>query len=248
VDRIGRVLSSRPPAAAPRRLLLFTKPAYPGRVKTRLIGDLTAAEAAELHAAFLADLVERLRGGSFEMMVAWALEAGEEIPREVPGGSVLPGVRQVGADLGERLHGALWDASRNGAAVAAVGSDHPDLAVELVEEAYEKVEAGTDVVLGPAEDGGYYLVALRPAAVAARLFAEIPWSTERALEATLARCRELGLTVELLPQAADVDTPEDLRRLASRLAEAPGACPRTRALLATWGRLPEPLARAGGAG
>jgi len=74
MDRIAPVPCARSEAPA-RRLLLFTKPARPGRVKTRLIGDLTAEEAAQLHAAFLADLAERLRGGSFELVVAWALEA-----------------------------------------------------------------------------------------------------------------------------------------------------------------------------
>jgi glycosyltransferase A (GT-A) superfamily protein (DUF2064 family) len=87
------------------------------------------------------------------------------------------------------------------------------------------------VVLGPAEDGGYYLIALRAGAVAPRLFAEIAWSTDQVLPATLDRCRELGLAVELLPMAADVDTPEDLRRLAVRMAGDDLGCPRTQALL-----------------
>jgi glycosyltransferase A (GT-A) superfamily protein (DUF2064 family) len=91
------------------------------------------------------------------------------------------------------------------------------------------------VVLGPAEDGGYYRSALRASAVAPRLFAEIAWSTDRVLPATLARCRELGLAVELLPTAADVDTPDDLRRLAARMAGGDLGCPRTRALLASLG-------------
>ena len=71
--------------------------------------------------------------------------------------------------------------------------------------------------------------------------ADIAWSTGRVLAQTLERCGELGLSVELLPEAADVDTPADLARLAAELAADPGdvlGCPRTRALLAAWGRLP----------
>ncbi len=83
-------------------------------------------------------------------------------------------------------------------------------------------------MLGPAEDGGYYLIALRAAALDPRLFAEIPWSTAGVLAATLERCRELGLAVELLPRAADVDTPADLRRLAAEMAAGDLGCPRTR--------------------
>ncbi|HEY0555241.1 MAG TPA: TIGR04282 family arsenosugar biosynthesis glycosyltransferase [Thermoanaerobaculia bacterium] len=215
-----------------RRLLLFTKPAREGRVKTRLIGDLTAAQAAALHAAFLADLLDRLEGGDFELRLAWALDEGEAVPQ-----GAVPGVRQEGSELGERLYRALSTAAAEAGAfaVAALGSDHPTLPVALVERAFERVEGGADVVLGPAEDGGYYLIALRAGAVAPRLFAEIAWSTKLVLPATLVRCRELGLTVELLPMAADVDTPDDLRRLASRMEADDLGCPRTRALLASLG-------------
>ncbi|HYG62529.1 MAG TPA: TIGR04282 family arsenosugar biosynthesis glycosyltransferase [Thermoanaerobaculia bacterium] len=225
-----------PTPPSPRLLLLFTKPARPGRVKTRLIGDLTPAEAAELHAAFLEDLLERLRQGSFELRLAWALDPGEEIPA-----GPLPGIRQEGSGLGERLYRALSDAAATAESVAAVGSDHPTLPLELVHRGFERVEAGADVVLGPAEDGGYYLIVIRAGVftreAAPRLFEEIAWSTERVLEQTLERCRELGLAVELLPTACDVDTPEDLRRLAGDLAgRAGGDCPRTRGLLQSWRR------------
>jgi uncharacterized protein len=215
---------------SPRRLLLFTKPAREGRVKTRLIGDLTAAEAAGLHAAFLEDLLGRLREGEFELRLAWALDPGEEIPA-----GPVPGVRQEGSDLGERLYQAL--SSVKTGSVMALGSDHPTLPLELVERAFERVEAGADVVIGPAEDGGYYLIALRAGAVYPRLFEDIAWSTERVLPSTLDRCRELGLAVELLPMASDVDTPDDLRRLAARMAEDDLGCPSTRALLQSLGVL-----------
>jgi rSAM/selenodomain-associated transferase 1 len=222
-----------------RRLLLFTKPARAGRVKTRLIGDLTAQQAADLHAAFLADLLERLEDGRFDLRLAWALEPGDEVPA-----GPRPGLRQEGSDLGARLYGALAGAAAEAGAVAALGSDHPTLDLDLVHHAFERVEAGVPVVLGPAEDGGYYLIALQAEAVVPRLFEDIAWSTGSVLGQTLDRCRELGLTPELLPAAADVDTPDDLRRLAERLAaETPqtpqttALCPRTRALLSSWGRL-----------
>lgn len=217
-----------------RRLLLFTKPAREGRVKTRLIGDLTAAEAASLHAAFLDDLLDRLREGDFELRLAWALDPGDELP-----GGPVAGVRQEGDDLGERLYRALAGAAREASSVMALGSDHPTLPLARIHEAFEALERGARVVLGPAEDGGYYLVALRSDAVSRRLFQDIPWSTAGVLPATLERCRELGISPELLPVAADVDTPEDLRRLASRMVSGDLGCPRTRELLRLWQRLPE---------
>jgi rSAM/selenodomain-associated transferase 1 len=229
-----------PVPAADRRLLLFTKPARAGRVKTRLIGDLTAEEAAALHAAFLEDLVARLAPEPFGLTFAWALEPGEPLPAPPIAG--LAGVRQEGEELGARLHAALAAAAAEAPYVAALGSDHPTLPAALVERAFGLLAAGAAVVLGPAEDGGYYLVALAaarfPGGIPRRLFAGIDWSTERVLEQTLARCRELGVEPELLPMAADVDTPQDLRHLALRMADADLGCPRTRALLAAWGRLP----------
>jgi len=218
--------------SASRRLLLFTKPAREGRVKTRLIGDLTAAQAAALHAAFLEDLLGRLRGGDFELRLAWALDPDEEIPA-----GPVPGIRQAGEGLGDRLYHALSAAAAETDSVMALGSDHPTLPLDRVHRAFDLVESGVDVALGPAEDGGYYLIALRAGAVAPRLFEGIAWSTETVLAATLDRCRELGLRVELLPEASDVDTPEDLRRLAARMAQDDLGCPRTRALLADLGYL-----------
>lgn len=211
-------------------------------MKTRLIGPppagLSADQAAEIHAAFVEDLLDRLRGGAFKTTIAWALD---DLPAEepVPDPYGFPGVRQVGADLGTRLYGALAAAASGGATVAALGSDHPTLPVSRVEEAFARAEAGADVVLGPADDGGYYLIAVRPDALDPRLFAEIEWSTERVLEATLARAGELNLRVELLPVGLDVDTPADLARLARSLVGDDRGCPRTRALLASWGRVPE---------
>ena len=197
-------------------------------MKTRLIGDLTPAEAAALHAAFLDDLLDRLRDGDFELQLAWALEPEDELP--------AGGIRQQGDDLGERLYRALSEAARDGSSVMALGSDHPTLPIELVEDAFERLENGAEVVLGPAEDGGYYLIALRSDAVRPRLFEGISWSTDRVLSETLERCRNLA--VELLPPASDVDTPEDLRRLAAQMSTNDLGCPRTRELLRAWQRLP----------
>lgn len=227
-----------------RQLLLFTKPARAGRVKTRLIGappdGLSAAQAAEIHAAFVEDLLDRLRGGAFTTTIAWALD-------DLPEGEPVPdpygilGIRQRGADLGTRLFEALVAAAESpGAIVAALGSDHPTLPVSRIEEAFTRAEAGADVVIGPADDGGYYLIAVRRGVLDPRLFADIEWSTERVLAATLARAAELNLSVELLPTGTDVDTPADLARLAQSLHNDDLGCPRTRALLASWGRVPEP--------
>jgi len=233
--------SDRPSPATARRLLLFTKPAVPGRVKTRLTTELSPAEAADVHRAFVGDLVERLSGGDFDLRVAWALAPGEEIPWDLLPDPPPPSRRQRGEDLGERLFRGLAEAVRlDGGAgvVAAIGSDHPTVLLEPVHEAFARVEAGADVVLGPSLDGGYYLIVLAAGAVRPELFEGVDWSTERVLAQTRERIAAAGLRLETVGEALDVDTPADLALLVAELEVAdPSFCPRTRRLLRSLGRL-----------
>lgn len=237
-------------------LLLFTKPARAGLVKTRLVGarvgerTLDATDAAVLHGALLGDVCGRLAEGlgrDLHLRLAWNLAPGEALPpppAELAGRAGVDRTRQRGAELGERLFRALDEAAREHAVVAAVGSDHPTLSLDHVRRAFAALAAGKgDVALGPSLDGGYYLVAVRRESLSPRLFSEIDWSTERVLAQTLERCRELGLRVVELPAARDVDRGEDVIALAAEIAAAEAVgeavgCPRTRQVLAGWGLLP----------
>lgn len=219
-----------------RCLLLFSKPARPGRVKTRLLGELSPQQAAELHQAFLGDVAERLARGRFRLVLAWALDPGEAIPEPPEPG--LPAARQRGEGLGDRLFGGLAEAARDHRYVMALGSDHPLVARSRIEEGFERLEAGCGVVLGPAEDGGYCLIGIDRERLTPDLFRDVPWSTDRVLATTLERCREQGVRPHLLPEGWDVDTPSDLTRLADLMLDGHRGCPRTRRLLARWGRVP----------
>lgn len=216
--------------------MIFTKPARPGLVKTRLMSELTPEEAAKLHMAFLQDLLDRSAEADFERRLAWAVGPQEPLPA-----SRIAAFRQEGADLGQRLFNGLNWALRRFDLVAAVGSDHPELPLAFVEEAFERLASSCDVVLGPASDGGYYLIGVRRSSLHRDLFSEIDWSTSRVRQQTLQRCRDLELRVEELASLEDVDTPDDLRRLAMRLAvgDVP-AIPNTRRLLSEWGMIPLP--------
>lgn len=213
-------------------LLVYSKPARPGRVKTRLIGSLTAEQAAELHAAFLDDLLSRLSAGAFDLRMAWALAPGEEPPLQT-----RAWLRQEGTDLGDRLYRGLAAVASTYPLVAAVGSDHPELDAATVDDGFARLSRGTDVVLGPADDGGYYLIGVRSERLERWLFEDIPWSTSKVLDTTIARCRGLGLSVALLPPGFDIDTGPDLERLTEQVASGELTCPRTAELLASWGRL-----------
>lgn len=212
-------------AADARRLVLFTKPARPGRVKTRLIPALGAEQAAALHRAFLGDLLARLLTGRWALEIAWALDEEETMPERTalavelglaPGALAAVAMsRQFGGDLGERMHETM--VGGRPPLVAIVGSDHPELALEVVEEAFVALATGAALLFVPAHDGGYTLVGARVAALRAEWFAGVDWSTCRVLAQSVANARRTGVEPVLLAAAADVDTPADLVALARRL-------------------------------
>jgi glycosyltransferase A (GT-A) superfamily protein (DUF2064 family) len=115
--------------------------------------------------------------------------------------------------------------------VAVVGSDLPGLDARRVDDAFDRLDHGDDVVLGPTADGGYYLLALRAERIDPRLFAGIEWSTGRVLEQTIERCDALGLRRSMLPAGRDIDRPADLEWLAEGLRAGRMASPRVEAWL-----------------
>ncbi len=201
-----------------RTLILFGRAPIPGRVKTRLAGVLAPEGAARLYRAFLEDAA-RVYAGSAWSSVLYADPDPDESSLAAIFGAPWRREAQVGAGLGDRLADAFeGERSRGGSAVLAVGSDHPALPRRSLEELFRAVEEGEDVALIPAQDGGYCAIALSLRAAPSAVFRDVPWSSERTLEVTVARAREEGLRAVLLTPAYDVDRPEDLRTLARDLA------------------------------
>jgi hypothetical protein len=118
---------------------------------------------------------------------------------------------QRGADLGRRMQRALAWTLRDSRYAVLIGSDCPALTPAVLRNAFRALRAGSDVVLVPALDGGYVLIGMRRPA--ARLFHGIEWGSARVLQQTRRRLRQLGLNWVELPALADVDRPEDLRRM-----------------------------------
>lgn len=190
-----------------RALAIFAKTPLPGQVKTRLTPPLSPEQGAELYRCMLLDTVAR--AGTLKVDTFIFYHGNELYFREVAPG--LPLLPQHESCLGGRLEAAFAALSALGYENRVViGTDAPDLPLEFIEEAFCRLESGCDVVFGPAEDGGYYLVALRGGH--GELFQEIPWSGPQVLERSLARAREAGLSVALLPTWYDVDGFEDLHR------------------------------------
>ena len=138
---------------------------------------------------------------------------------------------QIGADLGERMAGALTELLAEGRdAAVLVGSDHPTLPGSRIREAFDALDEA-DLVIGPSQDGGYYLVGLTEPLEG--FFDGIPWSTERVLARTIERVRERGVRLALLAPWYDVDEPRDLRFLRAHLeairltGSGAHSCPRT---------------------
>jgi rSAM/selenodomain-associated transferase 1 len=210
---------------------IMAKTPAAGRVKTRLCPPLSSGEAADLYRCFLLDKIGQVRAlAGATPVVAFTPEDDREIFRALaPDFLLLP---QRGPDLSARLTGVLQHLLASGHDGAlATDSDTPTLPVPLLQEAVDRLaDPGIDAVLGPTEDGGYYLIGLR--APRPELFVQMPWSTAAVFSETMDRARRLGLRVALLPPWRDVDTPHDLDRLRAELAgtEAPGA-PHTRRLL-----------------
>jgi rSAM/selenodomain-associated transferase 1 len=201
-------------------------------VKSRLHPSLTPERATSLYRCFLLDRLDAL--GALESIAPFIAFTPPE-GRAALAGMAPRGFRllpQRGADLGERLANLLEELLGLGHPGAmAVDSDSPTLPMSYVVEAAEILESSSaDVVLGPCEDGGYYLVGTR--APQPSLFAGIPWSTERVLAETLERVRAGGLRVHLLPPWFDVDTEDDLRRLRKEMARAGSGPRRTFAFVA----------------
>lgn len=197
-------------------LVLMAKAPRAGEVKTRLIGALTTEQANELYISFLSDTFALMEAvwderETLSLVLCYTPEGAEEafesVERE---GSMM--LAQRGADLGERLSNCFADLVESDfESVIVIGADSPTLPAKFLVEALERLNNENDIVIGPAEDGGYYLIGMKKPHQ--RIFAEIPWSTSGVMAATRERAREAGLNLIELSVWYDVDTPEELERL-----------------------------------
>src|SRR6476659_6554760 len=244
-------------------LAVMTKAPQAGRVKTRLVPPLTPEEAAELNKCFLRDTVAAISSACSRRPVgdekkmdfkpesrashSEAATAACGIAVYTPVGaesaytdilsadfSLLP---QRGDGFGERLYFAVEDLFKCGfGSVCLIDSDSPTVPTENFEQAVELLNTTEDsVVLGPSDDGGYYLVGVKKPHQ--HLFEQIDWSTERVLNQTIPPATEIGLEVKLLPTGYDVDDGASLRRLCNEILAGttpPDVAPYTRQFLASF--------------
>ena len=191
---------------------VFTRAPVPGRVKTRLIPAIGALGAVRLHRKLTRAAVATAISAEVGPVTVWAHPnpSDEMFARLSQEFSV--GIRtQCGGDLGERMYRALREISTSTLGGIIIGSDCPFLRAEDLLDASRALAAGSDVVIGPADDGGYYLIGTaRPVP---ELFQGISWGSDRVLADTRLIVGSLGWCWRELPVRADIDRPEDLRLL-----------------------------------
>ena len=222
-----------------RTIAVFARWPRVGHAKTRLIPALTPDLAHRLHLAMLGDALDAEDGASTHRRTLWW--AGAPADREgVPIARSIEVFDQAPGDLGDRLAHAFTTllGDRDGR-VIVIGSDCPWLDAPALDRAFDALER-SEVVIGPADDGGFHLIGMGSAAVPILpgFFHGIAWSTERTLEETLARVRERGLRVELMPGAADIDTAADVIECLRRAMRDSSGGAHTRAALVAMGLLP----------
>jgi rSAM/selenodomain-associated transferase 1 len=232
-----------------RVLIVMTKAPLPGYSKSRLVDVLPGSAAARLHLAdghaqalgpfdaarvarladaFVRDTLEVSRQSAHDALwIVFGPPESEPYFRVVaPGATLVP---ESGGNLGERLTAAVALAFARGATrVIVIGSDSPHVPPARIDAGFEALSTA-DCVLGPAHDGGYYLIGL--AAARPELFRGITWGTASVLAETRAVAAAEGLRVGLLPVERDIDERADLEWLAEELRTAPARCPRTFAVL-----------------
>jgi uncharacterized protein len=235
-------------------LALMTKAPRAGKVKTRLVPPLTNEEAAQLNSCFLQDTAAAISVCCSDLTgadPAWSIVHGIAVYTPVGAESdyaeilsadfsLLP---QRGEGFGERLYFAAEDLFKSGfKAVCLIDSDSPTVPAENFSKAIELLALpGNRIVLGPCDDGGYYLIGLKQ--LHREVFERIDWSTERVFEQTRRRAAQIGVEVHELPRGFDVDDRATLHRLCDELLgedARDGVAPRTqeflRKLIASDGR------------
>lgn len=204
------------PSSTPA-ILIFARAPVPGKVKTRLAPALGAKGAAALHRRLTRHAVATaVAAGLGEVMLYCAPHTRHAFFRRLKNEFGVSLRSQKGADLGERMHHAIRFALARFPAAILIGSDCADIDPAYLRQAAARLESdAASVVLGPAADGGYVLIAATR--VDPGIFIDVPWGTSGVLAATRARLRNLGWRFSELATLEDVDRPADLARLPPEL-------------------------------
>jgi rSAM/selenodomain-associated transferase 1 len=194
-------------------LLVFVKYPDKGKVKSRLSKEFGEDTVLLLYEAFVLDVLETVNKGKYRFKICFHPPSAQEKIVSWLGKSYVY-MPQDGSDLGVKMKNAFASTFSEGfEKVMLIGSDIPDLPKEIIDEAFA---SEGEAVIGPATDGGYYLIGFSRDTFSPRIFEGMQWSTESVFERTMEIFRKHSVKVHILPQWRDVDTPEDLRAFYER--------------------------------
>lgn len=202
------------------QVLFFIKAPRRGFVKTRLSPDLDPESIVSLYRCFVRDTLEMLERTPFSAAIHYhPPDATAEIADWL--GGDIPIRPQIGGDLGAKMAGAFRSAFNEGCRRAVLmGSDLPDLSETILHRAFDRLKH-RDMVLGPARDGGYYMIGFNDDSFSPELFQDMPWGTSDVFRQTLITAGRRRSRIHLLPEWRDMDTAADLRQLMRTGAGAP---------------------------
>ena len=202
-------------------LIIFAREPKDGKVKTRLCRDLPSSTVTRLYKAFVKDVLNVSRKARCDQRFIYYAGSGSSIPFLKQVGKQFQLRRQIGKDLGERMHKAFVYCQRmRFDRIVIIGTDCLTLKSRDIEMALKKLD-NYDCVLGPSRDGGYYLIALKLPHW--KLFKGIDWSTSSVLKQTLRKARQLNKKTFLLGHREDIDTVTHLKKFAHRIKTPSGA-------------------------
>lgn len=209
-------------------VIIFVKFPEPGKVKTRLGKDLGYETAAKLYTTFVEDMLFNLDQSGLKLIISYDPFQPTEKYQEWLGDRTY--FAQHGEDLGQRMYNALQAAfDLDYDACILTGSDLPDLEPELIHQAQKELEKAP-ACIGPAIDGGYYLIGFQKKYLTDSIFINMEWSTDRVLPETLSRLENININPAILAEHQDMDTMEDLERLRKN-SKAKNICPKSLAIL-----------------
>ncbi len=190
-------------------VILFAKAPEKGFVKTRLARTLGEDTTLRLYQCFVSDVMKMLKTEAYDFRTCFCPRHSETMMKNWLG-KAHPLFPQRGKDIGERMANAFYDTFADGIRHALlIGTDIPDLPGKIIHEAFEQLE-NNDAVIGPAEDGGYYLIGFNADTFLPDIFQDMPWGTGDVFEKTLGVFRKNQRRVHALPTWRDIDTYEDL--------------------------------------
>jgi rSAM/selenodomain-associated transferase 1 len=202
-----------------RCVILFVKLPGPGKVKSRLAREMDDALVRRLYECMVLDTIDMLEQANVPFRICFdPPDAQERVQQWL--GHAYAYMPQNGEDLGERMERAFISVFSEGVEEALlIGSDIPSLNAAMINEAFQSLSF-RDAVIGPANDGGYYLIGFKKSAFAPALFRSMTWSTKMVFRETVARLEKASLAVHRLPELTDIDTLRDVEAFLSHAEHA----------------------------